>query len=59
MQSELVCPVCKEAGKIYGLPYGLPITSAVKGENTDVHQVVLIHCEGCGAVLGGYKNQSN
>ena len=54
MHRKVVCPNCKTDGKIYGLPYGLQIMSSTKGENTDVHSVILIHCEACGAVLGDY-----
>lgn len=57
MKLEVMCPFCKASGKIYGLPYGLPIGSSTKGENTDVNGVILIHCEECGAVLGGYREE--
>jgi len=55
MNPVVKCPSCGAEGKIYGIPYGLQIGSATKGENPDVHDTILIHCEECGAVLGGYK----
>lgn len=57
MNTQVKCPSCGEIGKIYGLPHGLQIGSSVKGANSDVDGVVLIQCEGCGAVLGGYKKE--
>lgn len=57
MKTPIMCPACKMPAQIYGMPYGLQIGSSVKGENSDVHPVILIQCEGCGCVLGGYKNE--
>ncbi|OGH82723.1 MAG: hypothetical protein A2301_01330 [Candidatus Magasanikbacteria bacterium RIFOXYB2_FULL_40_13] len=57
MNTQVKCPACGAVGKIYGLPYGLQIMSSAKGENTDVDSVVLIHCEECGVVLGGYSKE--
>jgi len=58
MKYKIVCPACKEIGKIYGLPYGLQIMSSEESRCTDVHMVILVHCEACGAVLGAYRNDS-
>lgn len=57
MNSILKCPFCGAKGKIYGLPYGLQIGSSIKGKNLDVYETILIHCEACGAVLGGYEKK--
>jgi uncharacterized Zn finger protein len=48
------CPSCGAVGKIYGMPYGLQIGTSKEGEAPDMDEVVLIKCEECGAVLGGY-----
>lgn len=56
MNTIVKCPSCGEQGKIYGLPYGLQIGSAKDDKTTDLHDVILIHCEACGAVLGGYEH---
>ena len=58
MKTPIVCPTCKTPAQIYGMPYGLQIGSSVKGENSAVHPVILIQCESCGCVLGGYKDDS-
>lgn len=55
MHKAVKCPSCNSMGKIYGRPYGLEIGSSKTGENSDVHSVILIQCEECGAVLGGYE----
>lgn len=57
MKSPVKCPACGAEGSIYGLPYGLQIGSSIKGQNSDVHGTILIQCEKCGAVLGGYKHE--
>ncbi len=58
MKLPIICPACKAPAQIYGMPYGLQIGSSINGENSDVHGVILIQCEACGAVLGGYKDDS-
>ncbi len=58
MKNKIKCPHCGAENKIYGLPYGLQIMTSEHGEGTDVHPVILIHCENCGSVLGGYKDES-
>jgi len=57
MNARKKCPSCGAIGKIYGSPYGLQIGSSTTGNNSDVHTVILIQCEECGAVLGGYKDE--
>lgn len=57
MNTQVKCPSCGTIGKIYGLPYGLQIGSSVKGENSNVDDVILIQCEKCGVVLGGYRKE--
>lgn len=56
--TKLKCPHCGAEGKIFGRPYGLQIGSSIKGQNLDVHSVILIQCEECGAILGGYEKES-
>jgi len=56
MTKEIMCPVCKNEAKLFGRPYGLQIGSSLKGENSDVHPVVLVQCEECGTVLGAYRD---
>jgi len=57
MNKQVKCPSCGAFEKIYGLPYGLQIGSSKKGKNIDVDDIILICCEKCHAVLGGYKKE--
>lgn len=55
MNTPVKCPACGAVSSIYGMPYGLQIGSSVKGQNSDVHGTILIQCEKCGVVIGGYR----
>ena len=57
MHKPVKCPSCGAIGTIYGSLYGLQIGSSIKGNNSDIHGVVLIRCEECGVVLGGYEKK--
>jgi len=52
------CPNCKEVCSPYGLPYGLQIGSSDENQATDLHSIILIQCNKCGTVLGGYEKES-
>ena len=55
MNTKVKCPSCGAVGKIYGTPYGLQIGSSTKGQNSDIHNIILIQCEECGTVISGYR----
>jgi len=57
MEKEGMCPFCKTMGKIYGLPYNLPMLSYDENKYRTIDKVILINCGGCGAILGVYKNE--